>query len=92
MSFAPKAQATIRAAGAKFVLIGGAGGASAKAIEALDGTPPKRVTVQQWDSLDAVKAWYNSKDYVRPSALAVFRNLPDDLAVRTHAIGIIQEL
>jgi uncharacterized protein (DUF1330 family) len=61
--FAPKAQATIKAAGAKFVLIGGAGGASAKPIEAFDGTPPKRITVQQWDSLDALKAWYNSKDY-----------------------------
>src|SRR3954451_18317130 len=61
--FAPKAQATIKAAGAKFVLIGGAGGASAKPIEAFDGTPPKCITVQQWDSLDALKAWYNSKDY-----------------------------
>jgi uncharacterized protein (DUF1330 family) len=61
--FAPKAQATIKAAGAKFILIGGAGGASAKPIETFDGTPPKRITVQQWDSLDALKAWYNSKDY-----------------------------
>src|SRR5262249_45211602 len=28
-----------------------------------DGTPPKRVTVQQWDSLEVLKAWYNGKDY-----------------------------
>jgi uncharacterized protein (DUF1330 family) len=61
--FAPKAQATIKAAGAKFVLIGGTGGASAKPIEAFDGTPPKRITVQQWNSLDELKAWYNSADY-----------------------------
>jgi hypothetical protein len=32
--FVPKAQSTIKAAGAKFLLIGGAGGASAKPIEA----------------------------------------------------------
>src|SRR5690349_4340183 len=67
--FAPKAQATIKAAGAKFVLIGGTAGASAKPIEAFDGTPPKRVTVQQWDSLESLKAWYNSKDY--QDALAI---------------------
>jgi uncharacterized protein (DUF1330 family) len=63
------AQTTIKAAGAKFVLIGGAGGASAKPIEAFDGTPPKRITVQQWDSLDTLKAWYNRKGY--QEALAI---------------------
>jgi uncharacterized protein (DUF1330 family) len=67
--FAPKAQATIKAAGAKFVVIGGTGGASAKPISSLDGTPPKRITVQQWDSMDALKAWYESKDY--QDALAI---------------------
>jgi uncharacterized protein (DUF1330 family) len=67
--FAPKAQAIIKGAGAKFVLIGGAGGASAKPITAIQGTPPKRVAVQQWDSLDALKAWYDGKDY--QDALAI---------------------
>jgi uncharacterized protein (DUF1330 family) len=67
--FAPKAQATIKAAGGKFLLIGGTGGASAKPIGGMDGTPPKRVTVQQWSSHDALKAWYNSKDY--QDALAI---------------------
>jgi len=67
--FAPKAQATIKAAGAKFLLIGGTGGASAKPIEGMDGTPPKRGTVQQWDSHEALKTWYNSKDY--QDALAI---------------------
>jgi uncharacterized protein (DUF1330 family) len=61
--FAPKAQATIKAAGGKFVLIGGAAGAGAKPITALDGTPPKRITVQAWDSMDALNKWYNSTDY-----------------------------
>jgi uncharacterized protein (DUF1330 family) len=60
--FVPKAQA-IKAFGAKFLATGGIGGAAAKPITSLEGTPPKRVTVQQWDSLDALKAWYNGKDY-----------------------------
>jgi uncharacterized protein (DUF1330 family) len=61
--FAPKAQATIKAAGAKFLLIGGAGGASAKPINAIEGTPPKRVAIQVWESLDALNKWYKSADY-----------------------------
>ena len=61
--FAPKAQATIRAAGAKFVLIGGVAGAGSKPITAMDGTPPKRITVQQWESTEALNKWYNSADY-----------------------------
>src|SRR5213082_3495918 len=51
--FAPKAQATIKAAGGKFVIIGGAGGANAKPITAIEGTPPKRVAIQQWESIEA---------------------------------------
>ena len=61
--FAPKAQATIKAAGAKLIVIGGAGGASAKPINAIEGTPPKRVAIQQWESLEALNAWYKSADY-----------------------------
>ena len=67
--FVPKAQA-IKVVGAKFLAIGGAG-SGAKPITSLEGTPPKRVTVQQWDSLDALKAWYNGNDY--QEALAVGR-------------------
>ena len=61
--FAPKAQATIRAAGGKFVFIGGAGGAGSKPITAIEGTPPKRAVVQQWESLEALNKWYQSADY-----------------------------
>jgi uncharacterized protein (DUF1330 family) len=61
--FAPKAQASIKASGGKFVAIGGAGGANAKPITSLVGTPPKRVAIQAWDSIDAIKAWYNGKEY-----------------------------
>ena len=59
--FVPRAQA-IKAVGAKFLAIGGVG-SGAKPITSLEGTPPKRVTIQQWDSFDALKAWYNGKDY-----------------------------
>ena len=61
--FAPKAQATVRAAGAKFLVLGGEAGAGAKPITTMDGTPPKRIAVQQWESMDKLKAWYDSADY-----------------------------
>jgi uncharacterized protein (DUF1330 family) len=61
--FAPKAQATIKAAGARFVVIGGTAGAGAKPITEVAGTPPKRITIQAWDSLEAMNAWYKSADY-----------------------------
>ena len=61
--FAPKAQATIKAAGAKLIVIGGTGGASAKPINAIEGTPPKRVAIQVWESLDALNKWYKSEEY-----------------------------
>src|SRR5262249_38080517 len=61
--FAPKAQATIKASGGRLIALGGAGGAGAKPITTLAGTPPKRLAVQQWESLDQLKAWYNSADY-----------------------------
>jgi uncharacterized protein (DUF1330 family) len=61
--FAPLAQATIKAAGAKFLIIGGTGGAGAKPVTAVVGTPPKRVTIQVWDSHEAMNKWYKSADY-----------------------------
>jgi uncharacterized protein (DUF1330 family) len=61
--FAPKAQATIKAAGAKFIVIGGTAGAGAKPVTAIAGTPPKRITIQAWDSLEALNAWYKGADY-----------------------------
>jgi uncharacterized protein (DUF1330 family) len=62
--YAPKAQATVKAAaGARQLAIGGDGGAGAKPITGIEGTAPKRVVIQVWDSLDALKAWFNSADY-----------------------------
>jgi len=61
--FTPKAQATVRGSGARFLVIGGTAGAGAKPIHAVEGTPPKRMTIQVWESLDAMKKWYDSPEY-----------------------------
>ena len=62
--FTPKAQASVRSSGARFLAIGGgAGGAGAKPIHAVEGTPPKRMTIQVWESVDAMKKWYDSPEY-----------------------------
>jgi uncharacterized protein (DUF1330 family) len=61
--FTPKAQASVRGSGARFLLIGGAGGAGAKPIHAVEGTPPKRVAIQVWESVEAMKKWYDSPEY-----------------------------
>jgi uncharacterized protein (DUF1330 family) len=61
--FAPRAQATIREAGGRFVAIGGTAGVGAKPITAMTGTPPKRVTIQAWGSAEALNKWYNGADY-----------------------------
>jgi uncharacterized protein (DUF1330 family) len=55
--YAPNAQAIIKAAGGRFVAIGGAGGNAAGKVTGFDGGPPKRVTVQVWDSIEKINAW-----------------------------------
>jgi uncharacterized protein (DUF1330 family) len=61
--FAPAAQKTVHAAGARFAVIGGTAGVGAKPITQFAGTPPKRITIQVWDNMDKLNAWYNSADY-----------------------------
>jgi uncharacterized protein (DUF1330 family) len=61
--YAPKAQAMIKAAGGRFVAIGGTAGAGAKSVTAFDGEAPKRVTVQVWDDMDKIKAWRANPEY-----------------------------
>src|SRR5262245_987271 len=61
--FAPQAQAAIKAAGGRLIAIGGIAGAGAKPLIAITGTPPKRVAIQQWDSLEQLNAWFNSAEY-----------------------------
>jgi uncharacterized protein (DUF1330 family) len=78
--YVPKAAAAIRAAGGKFLALGGK-------TTTLDGEPPKsRIVIQQWDSIDQIKAYRDS---------AAFKELlptRDRLAkFRTYAVeGIAQ--
>src|SRR6266853_394259 len=53
--YAPKAQAIIKAAGGRFLAIGGA--ASGAKVTAFDGEAPKRVVVQAWDNMEKIQAW-----------------------------------
>lgn len=61
--YAPRAQASIKAAGGKLIALGGAGGAGAQMVKGFDGEPPKRAAIQVWDSMEKLEAWYNSADY-----------------------------
>lgn len=62
--YAPKAQAIIKAAGGRFLAIGGSGAAGGK-VTAFDGDPPKRVVVQVWDSMDKLMAWRTNPEYLK---------------------------
>ncbi len=58
--YAPKAQAIIKSHGGHFLAIGGV---AAGKVTAFDGAAPKRVVVQQWDSMDKIEAWRNDPAY-----------------------------
>ena len=52
--FSPKSQAAVKAGGAKFLAIGGH-------PVGLAGDPPKsRIVIQQWESMEAMKKWFDS--------------------------------
>jgi uncharacterized protein (DUF1330 family) len=53
--FTAKNQPIVRAAGGRYLAAGG------KTL-ALEGEPPKRVVIHVWDSMDEVKAWWNSPE------------------------------
>ena len=54
--YAPLAQASIKKAGGKLL-------AASLKVSPIEGTPPKRVAIQVWDSLDQIQAWRNGADY-----------------------------
>jgi uncharacterized protein (DUF1330 family) len=55
--FAPKARAATQAAGSKVLALGGK-------TTTLDGDPPKsRIIIQQWDSIEQIKAFRDSSAY-----------------------------
>jgi uncharacterized protein (DUF1330 family) len=62
--YASKAQAMIKAAGGRFVAIGGTAGVGAGKLTVFDGEAPKRVTVQVWDSMEKIQAWRADPAYV----------------------------
>ena len=62
--FAPKAQAIIKAAGGRFVAIGGVGATGAKSVTQIEGEPPKRVVVMVWDNMQQIKDWWGNSEYL----------------------------
>jgi|SRR5262245_931511 uncharacterized protein (DUF1330 family) len=63
--YAPKAQAIIRAAGGKALAAG-------QKVTALEGAPPApRVAVLQWESMDKLMAWRNSKEFKETREIGV---------------------
>ena len=60
--YAPKVQASVKAAGGRIIALGGTGGAGAKFVTQVEGQPPKRVVIPVWDSLQKMQAWRSSDD------------------------------
>jgi uncharacterized protein (DUF1330 family) len=55
--YAPRVQATIKAAGGRIL-------AASQNVTSLEGAPPKnRVTIQVWENMEQVHAWRNSAEY-----------------------------
>jgi uncharacterized protein (DUF1330 family) len=61
--YATKMQALIKSHGGRQLAIGGIGGANAKGLTALEGTPPKRAVVQVWDSMEKLQGWRNDPQF-----------------------------
>ena len=60
--YAGKMRELIGKHGGKLIVIAGVAGGGAKPITAIDGTAPKRFTIQTWESMDALKKWYDSAE------------------------------
>jgi uncharacterized protein (DUF1330 family) len=54
--YAPLAQASIKKAGGKLL-------AASLNVAKVEGTAPKRVAIQAWDSVEQIEAWRNGADY-----------------------------
>jgi len=51
--FVPKSQSAVASSGGRFLVQGGK-------TTPLAGEPPKRIIIQQWESLDQLQKWFNS--------------------------------
>jgi uncharacterized protein (DUF1330 family) len=80
--YVPKAQALIKAAGGRFLAVGGAAAADGGKVTAFDGDAPKRVVVQVWESMEKIKAWRANPEYIEHRKLgekyAKFRSFAVD--------------
>jgi uncharacterized protein (DUF1330 family) len=63
-----KAREIIKANGGKLVAAGGAAAAGSQVV-AVDGTPPKRVVIYMYPSIEALLAWRNDPAYVQVRAI-----------------------
>jgi uncharacterized protein (DUF1330 family) len=55
--YAPRAQALIKKHGGRFLAAG-------QKVTSLEGAPPKaRVAIQQWESMEKIKAWRDDPEY-----------------------------
>lgn len=54
--YAPKAQALSKKSGGKLL-------AATMKVQAVEGQPPKRYALLQWDSMENAMAWYKSQEY-----------------------------
>ena len=54
--YAPKAQALVKKHGARLL-------AASSKVTSLEGAPPKRIAVLQWESMEKVNAWYKSAEF-----------------------------
>jgi uncharacterized protein (DUF1330 family) len=62
--YVPKAQALIRSHGGRFLAIGGAGGTTTGKITTFEGDAPKRLVLQQWESMAKLQAWRSDPEFV----------------------------
>lgn len=54
--FSPKAQALSKKSGARLLAV-------TMKVQGFDGQPPKRIAIQQWDSMEKAAAWFKSSEY-----------------------------
>jgi uncharacterized protein (DUF1330 family) len=59
--YVPLARSTIKAHGGQYLAAGSAVG--------IDGEPPKRLVILKWDSIDQLKDWRYSPEYMKARAI-----------------------
>jgi uncharacterized protein (DUF1330 family) len=59
--YVPLARSTIKAHGGQYLAAGSAVG--------IDGEPPKRVVIVKWDSIEQLKDWRYSPEYMKARAI-----------------------